>query len=509
MKDILGSLVDLAQRLSTLLFLPVRTVLGRFHRRRHTLTQARAAHPESYPPLPPPWSADNRWFPGGCPPRARNELVPLIHGVEYFTDLVAELQTAQQRVTICEWCLTPLMALLRENREGADILADALRQVSQRVQVYVLLWSGAPSLFEPTTHMVKEAQETLLHVAPLVECRLDHRAAFSHDHHQKAVTIDGRVAYVGGIDLTTFQGDRWDTAQHPLRFGPNWHDVQARIRGEAVQDVEENFCQRWNAVTGEHLQPLPAPEPDPAWLTPVQVVRTVPAGFYPFAPNGEYGIAHAYLTALRRAERFIYLENQYLWSPEIVDALIEAMNRPHNGPFRIAVVLPARAYSGKYDNDEHVRRLNAVDAGRGIFHAYSIYAHGPAFGKTGYRYLPIYVHAKVAIVDDQWLTIGSANLNGRGLATDTEMNVQAVDPAVARALRVRLWAEHLGMTLDEVAAADPSALIDGPWKAVSSRMAAAVHARSIPPGGQAFPYTPGANPGSRAMDVLESLTLEH
>src|SRR5437763_16654556 len=102
------------------------------------------------------------------------------------------------------------------------------------------------------------------------------------------------------------------------------------------------------------------------------------------------------------------------------------MNRPRTDPFRIALVLPARAFSGRYDNDQHVEALREADAGRGIFRAYSPYASGPAWGLTGYRYAPIYVHAKVAIADDRWLWVGSANLNGRGLATATQIDVQAL-----------------------------------------------------------------------------------
>jgi phosphatidylserine/phosphatidylglycerophosphate/cardiolipin synthase-like enzyme len=107
-----------------------------------------------------------------------------------------------------------------------------------------LLWAGAPALVEPNTRTAEDARKTLLDVAPNVRCVLDRRAKFSHDHHQKAVTIDDRVAYVGGMDISTFQGDRWDTGDHPLRFGPGWHDVQVRIEVQVVADVEDTFCQR-------------------------------------------------------------------------------------------------------------------------------------------------------------------------------------------------------------------------------------------------------------------------
>jgi phosphatidylserine/phosphatidylglycerophosphate/cardiolipin synthase-like enzyme len=432
----------------------------------------------------------------------------MVDGAEYFADLYQALQTARTRVTIAGWCVTPLMPLLRGEGEAQSILADVLEAVSRRADVYVLLWSGAPVLFEPTTHLCTELRSSLLRRAPRVHCALDDRAVFSHDHHQKAITIDGRIAYVGGMDLTTYAGDRWDARNHPIRFGSSWHDVQMRIEGEIVRDVEENFCQRWNAVTGDRLEPLPPAEIDPAWTAPAQIVRTVPEGFYAFAPEGVYGIRHAMLAAIRRAERFVYLENQYIWAPEIVEELIEAMKRRRSSHFRVVIVLPEHAELGRYDNDEHVRALSEADAGRGSFQAYTLYTAGPAAGPLGYRYLPIYVHAKVCIVDDEWFTVGSANLNRRGLATDTEMNVQAVAPDVARSLRVSLWSEHLGKPEADVAEFDPIRLIDTHWKQAADTLARRLRTGDRPSEGHVLVYEPGSS-ASRLLDWIQSVTLEH
>lgn len=495
-------------RLSVGLFAPVRRLAGPFHRSSDTLTAEQKERQRNLPPLPPPWCDDDRWYRGDFPPRRHNELLPIPHGAPYFKDLIEALGSATKRVTLCDWCLTPLMTLGEDENGERQILADVLNEVSRHAEVYVLLWSGAPALFEPSVHYVKQVRKTLLSRAPAVHCELDHHAPFSHDHHQKAVTIDGTVAYVGGIDLTTYEGNRLDTAEHPLRFGPNWHDVQVRMRGEVVRDVEENFCQRWNAVTGEDLHPL-EPRADPNWDTPAQIVRSVPAGFYAFAPKGEYGIHHAIVAGIRRAERFIYLENQYIWLPAVVDALCDAMDRPHDGPFRIVMVLPADADMGKYDNNRHVIQLRRANRGRGIFEAYSLYSSGPETGRTGYEYRPIYVHAKVTIVDDEWFSVGSANLNGRGLGTDTEMNVQAVAPEIARRLRVQLWAEHLAMTEEQVEAADPISLIDREWKEAAATLGRCKKAGGPPPEPQIHRYDTGRGPLFSILDRIQSLTLEH
>jgi phosphatidylserine/phosphatidylglycerophosphate/cardiolipin synthase-like enzyme len=213
-------------------------------------------------------------------------------------------------------------------------------------------------------------------------------------------------------------------------------------------------------VTGEHDLPHRDPQPDPAWQTPCQIVRTIPKRNYTFARRGEFGIAASYRDAIARARHFIYLENQYLWSPEIVDALCEALERNKDHRFRIVAILPARADFGKYDNDEQIGLLREADNGHGMFQAYSLYSAGPSSGRFGFGFSPIYVHAKVGIIDDEWYTIGSANLNRRGLATDSEMNAHTVDPEGARALRLRLWAEHLRVAEEEIAGTDPIEVID-------------------------------------------------
>jgi hypothetical protein len=184
------------------------------------------------------------------------------------------------------------------------------------------------------------------------------------------------------------------------------------------------------------------------------------------------------------------------------------MDRAGSDPFRIILVLPAQAEDGKYDNDDHVDLLNKKDGGRGLFSAYCLYAGGPASGRTGYRYLPIYVHAKVSIVDDEWLSVGSANLNGRGMATDTEMNVQSIAPDLARSLRVRLWAEHLGMSEEEVAAADPIKLADQDWPLAAREMERQLRSGGAPPIGTVRRYVPGHSLGSRVLDVVQSATFE-
>src|SRR5438270_13662398 len=127
----MGRLVHLTSRASAVLFLPIRAVFGRFHRRRHTLAEGLLESDQQLPPLPEPWAEDDRWYAGGCPPRVHNRITPRLHGDEYLTDLCETLAGARTRVTICGWCMTPLMSMLRDGQavRAGSVLSEILREV--------------------------------------------------------------------------------------------------------------------------------------------------------------------------------------------------------------------------------------------------------------------------------------------------------------------------------------------------------------------------------------------
>ena len=160
-------------------------------------------------------------------------------------------------------------------------------------------------------------------------------------------------------------------------------------------------------------------------------------------PGGEFSILESYLRAIRSAERLVYLESQFLWSPELVAELERKLRNPPDDGFRLVVVLPTKPNNGGDDTRGQLGRLAAADAGAGRFLACSL--HQP-----GDHSRPVYVHAKVGIVDDRWLTIGSANLNEHSLFNDTEVNLATRDAALARATRLRLWSEHLERDASEL-----------------------------------------------------------
>ena len=130
----------------------------------------------------------------------------------------------------------------------------------------------------------------------------------------------------------------------------------------------------------------------------------------------------------------MYLENQFLWSPELVRILVEKLRRPPTDDFHVVVLLPARPNNGADDTRGQLGVL--VDADHEErFLACTLYHPGERN--------QVYVHAKIGIVDDTWLSIGSANLNEHSLLNNTEANVITCDASLACERRLRLWREHL------------------------------------------------------------------
>jgi phosphatidylserine/phosphatidylglycerophosphate/cardiolipin synthase-like enzyme len=388
------------------------------------------------------------WAAGNPPPREGNAVDVLVDGANALAAITESVSGARSHVWLAGWHFSPELRM----GEGGPTLRELLAEAAGRVEVRVLAWAGAPlPLFHPSRREVREARDELTDGTKVIYA-LDDRERPMHCHHEKLVIVDGELAFVGGIDLSLLGGDRLDTQQHPARGSVGWHDAAARLRGPAVADVADHFALRWRDVTGEEL-PATTP-PEAAGDHEVQLVRTVPEHVYPSLHDGDFRIAEGYLRALRSAERLVYLESQFLWSPELVSVLADKLRDPPRDDFRLVVLLPTHAKNGEEDTRGQLGVLADADGGDDRFLACTLRQPGPDSKQ-------VYVHAKVGIVDDRWLTIGSANLNEHSLFNDTEVNLVSHDQGLARAVRLGLWSEHLEC--------DPAELDGDPWQIVDDR----------------------------------------
>ena len=427
------------------------------HRRRLT----RRGHSDA---IDPPASSDGPGWAktGSFAPTSGNRLELLVDGAEALPRMAAEIAGASSHVHLAGWFFSPGFRM----GGGGPTLRELLADAAGRCDVRVLAWAGAPlPFFHPDRREVRSMRDELVR-GTRISMALDARERPMHCHHEKLVVVDDRVAFVGGIDLTSFAGDRLDVSEHPARQGLGWHDACVRVEGPLVADVARHFLLRW----GELAADTP---PEPSRTAPedggveAQLVRTVPEHLYAGLPDGEFTITESYVRALRAAERLVYIENQFLWSPEIVAVLDAKLREPPHEDFRLVVLLPSHPNNGADDTRGQLGVL--VDAerrrGDGTPRLIASTLHQP--GPTG---RPVYVHAKICIVDDRWLTLGSANLNEHSLFNDTEVNVVVQDEALARAARLRLWSEHLERPAGEVAG-EPARVVDEVWRPLAEEHA--------------------------------------
>lgn len=394
----------------------------------------------------------------------------IVDAAEYFYHCKAAMLRAQRRIVLVGWDFDTRMVFQPDGRTlpGPNRLGPLLNWLIRRrphLRIYVL---------KASLGMIPGLQGIWKGMTPvaLLNWTTSERLLFAVDgvhpagavHHQKIVVIDDHLAFCGGIDLTL---DRWDTPQHlpdnTFRrnvdgvYGPR-HEVAAAVDGAAALALAEVAADRWQVATRQSLPPLDDVEPIwPPDLEPtfrdvdVGVARTLPA----LNPSSEVREVEALnLAAIAAARTTIYLENQYLASRTLVDALADRL-REAEGP-EIVLVLPrnseSRLEQESMDSARHLLLQVLWDADE--FDRFAAYWPVDGGGES------VYVHAKVLVIDDRLLRIGSSNLNNRSMGFDTECDLAVeADPDTDKdkdfrrtvtAFRNTLVAEHLGVSADEV-----------------------------------------------------------
>jgi phosphatidylserine/phosphatidylglycerophosphate/cardiolipin synthase-like enzyme len=392
----------------------------------------------------------------------------IVDAEDYFRLARAAMMKARKRIMLIGWDFDARIDMVR----STDVEDDAPTTVGEliywlveqnpKLEVYLLRWDlGAlKSLFRGGT--ILTLAKWMRH--PRITVKLDGHHPPGASHHQKIVVIDDCFAFCGGIDMT---GDRWDTRAHkddePGRRHPNgtaykpWHDATTALQGPVAAVLGRHARERWKRAGGESLAPVRGrtdcwPEELPAQFEDVDVAiaRTAPK------MEGQRRITeieHLYLDHIARAKRSIYAESQYFASRRIAEAIARRLDEK-DGP-EIVIVNPETAQGWLEPLAMDTARARLVEALRrrdrhGRFRLYHPYTRDGA---------PIYVHAKVLIVDDLILRVGSSNMNNRSMRLDTECDV-AIDatlPANAgtrdmiAGIRDDLLAEHLGATAAKVA----------------------------------------------------------
>ncbi|MXP13895.1 phospholipase [Altererythrobacter confluentis] len=396
----------------------------------------------------------------------------IVDAEDYFALMQDAMLEARQRILMIGWDFDTRIHLAdgrrwwqRGRREqhpkrlGSFILW--LTRKNRGLEVRILKWSYGVLQFATRGSMAVDLMRWWRNKQ--IDFHFDTAHPVAASHHQKIVVIDDRFAVCGGIDMTTH---RWDTREHletdPRRkrprgkaYGP-WHDATMMLDGPVAKALGDLGRDRWVRAGGTALEMVTVPEKSPwpesltAQFENVEVGIARTRGEY----SGESGvdeIADLFEKQILEAKHFIYAESQYFASRRIATAICKRLMQ--DDPPEVLIVHPQNAdgfleqQAMDHARAELVRTLGDQDPQK----RFNLYV--PFTGQT-----PIYVHAKIMIVDDKILRIGSANMNNRSMGLDSEcdvfidchrpLNAHAGD-AVAR-LRYSLLAEHCGLEEEEV-----------------------------------------------------------
>jgi len=391
----------------------------------------------------------------------------LIDGDAYYGALRKALLSARKSVHIIGWDIDSRVDLAPNGAAGdapTDLrgLLCHLSEIKPDLRINLLLWDYS-TLYalerEPLPRIsLGWATPEQIHVC------LDDVLPLGASHHQKIVVIDDALAFCGGLDLTI---RRWDTSDHaaenPKRHDPSgvayepFHDLQFMVDGEAAVAIAELAHGRWNEASCESLTEVdPAGDPWPDGMEPdftdvdFGVCRTLPE----MQERTEAReIENAYIAAIGTAERLIYIENQYMTSETVGEAMVERLKAR---PDLEAVLVGPRTPRGWIESKTMgVGRLRFMKRFEEEGVADRVRLVSPLVAGE----VHVMVHAKLMVVDDHFLTVGSANLNNRSMGFDSECNLSIeAGPGETdlrrriAGIRNRLLGEHLDRSADEVEA---------------------------------------------------------
>ena len=389
----------------------------------------------------------------------------IVDAADYFIAARKAMLKARHSIYLIGWDFDARIQLGDCTDDGPRNLGDFIVWLATRtpsLEIRLLRWdTGAfKAMFRGRTLLTMLRWK--LHKQ--ITLKLDGAHPLAGSHHQKIVVIDDCLAFCGGIDMTL---GRWDKRSHldddPERVAPDgtplkpWHDATSAFDGAAVRAMGELARQRWFAATKEAL-PAETDLHDcwPDGLPPTfQNIRLAIARTIPEMPDREpvFEIEQMYIDLVSRAKKWIYAESQYFASRRVAHAIARRLTE-ENGP-EIVIVNPVSAEGWIEPIAMDSARARLIEALQRV-DKYGRFRVCHALTKGGNE---IYVHAKVTIVDDTYLRLGSSNFNNRSLKLDTECDViLAADEAGNEGITGKiaeimhdLIAEHVDLAAADVA----------------------------------------------------------
>jgi cardiolipin synthase len=332
-----------------------------------------------------------------------NTVELLRSGGEFFPALTAAIDAAAREI----WLETYIFA---DDDAGRGIADALVRAASRGVTVRVLVdgWGARHFLTKRLERSLRDGRVQLMKYRPEV-APWQFRFHRLRRLHRKLCHVDQRVAFVGGINLID---DMNTPHQKPPRL-----DFAVRVRGPLLAPIVATMQRLWALVELVQLDRSDVP----LFPEPIEVARDgVQTAKFVIRDNLRYrrDIERAYLAAIRTAKQEILIANAYFFpGVRFRHALIAAAARG----VKVTLLLQARV---------EYRLLRYASR--------ALYGQLLAAGVVIAEYHKSFLHAKVAVVDDRWATVGSSNIDPYSLLMAREANVFVRDPRFADQLRVEL-----------------------------------------------------------------------
>jgi phospholipase D1/2 len=410
----------------------------------------------------------------------------IVDAADYYDAFYWAARAARRSILISGWQFDRKVKLLRggDVPPGAEVrflkFLDGLCKSNPALHICILAWDF---------HVVFAAEREWMQRVYFhwmtnrrFHFRFDDAPVAGGSHHQKFVVVDGGLAFLGGMDVCE---SRWDDRCHlavnPVRISRGrpqkpYHDVQVYLAGgEGPGVLEEMFFERWQRSGGTPPRLPPAPtEGDAHRLRGaihfgagrVALSRTDPRA----DGSTVREVERLFEDAIAAAERLLYIETQYFSSRRMYEALVARMRDAARSRLQIVVVVNERAEALKEEIAVGLRQAKNIEGLREVAaqtgHDLGCY-HAVCAGASEVTFRATYIHSKLMVVDDLFLTVGSANFTNRSMGVDSELHAswevkEAGERKLARCIRrvrVSLLAELSG--LSGVAAVRRLAAIDG------------------------------------------------
>ena len=319
------------------------------------------------------------------PLTAGNKIEPLVNGDEAFPAVLAAIESAKKSVTLCTY-------IFDNDASGKQFVAVLERAIQRGVAVRVLIDSaGARYSWPPITHALRHAKIPFAKFLPASIFTPWHVATINLRNHRKSLVVDGQTAFTGGINIR--HGNVLaDQPKHPVQ------DLQFRVVGPAVTQLQEAFANDWAFTTEEILD-------GDLWFPKLFQRGNVIARVITDGPDADFDkLRLTLLAALAEAQTSVKILTPY-FLPD--NALITALNLAALRGVRVDIILPAK------NNLPFVHWASRALWWQVLERGCHVWLMPPPFD-----------HSKLMIVDSHWVLLGSANWDARSLRLNFELNVE-------------------------------------------------------------------------------------